>query len=102
MTMATSPCPPWCRTDHARFRNHGQLVYTLGDIAVHAFQYDADQDANVSVVVSGEAKGTCEIDPARAHAFVRLMEALGHPELAAAIRETAALMAVAQGDGVPW
>lgn len=93
-SMATTPCPPWCRTNHDRFRNHGQIVHDVDGIVVYAYQYD-DQASNVSVVI-GHAD-TVEIAPELASTFATVLSGLGHPEIAAAVREAAAIISGAVG-----
>lgn len=51
-----TPCPPWCRTDHDRYSNHGQLIGAVGAMQVFAYEDESGKcPPNVSLVDQGRA-----------------------------------------------
>lgn len=88
MSLAKTPCPAWCTTDHQRYRSHDCVVGTAGAVHIQVFQY-ADETA--SVVLRDEAARSagapyCVTIPAfEAPALAELMRRLKHPEIAGLI-----------------
>ena len=87
----TTPCPPWCTTDH---RAHGIHACVIGEdrcIEVMVQQYSTEQPS-IAVVnplaPSLECRVT-EVEIAHAPGLAALMDTLGRPELAAMVRDAA-------------
>lgn len=87
MTLATTPCPPWCQTDHDQYRSHDQMIGVVGVVTVIAFQY-GNEPPTVQVGKRG-LEQWAEVAPSGAAGFAALMDLLGHADLAELVRRAA-------------
>jgi hypothetical protein len=89
------PCPSWCTQDHsARFVSHTRVTEVGPDVNVHLTQSPAP-DAGPDIYVGWHGEGhewasvLLPLDEGRA--LAELLARLGYEDIAAAIRELAAL-----------
>ncbi|GAA4225922.1 hypothetical protein GCM10022254_09060 [Actinomadura meridiana] len=91
MSLAKTPCPTWCETDHDREQSHEHFLGEFDHVQVH-LRSVSSEEYPVVWLTNGrtlrlDAPSITEIEVCEAPGMAALMDTLGHRELGEMIRD---------------